>query len=419
VSRSVPSTGRAGRVIDYITPQVLASTSYRRMWLTGVVYYQAYWVEIVVTGWVVLALTGSPSAVGLVAFFRTLPMLVLGMIFGSLVERFPRIGVLLVIQVVGAATALGLAMLFVFGIERFWLICTGTGLIGCGWAADFATRRALISELTTPETTGNAMSLEALSMQGGKIIAPVAAGVALGIGGPVAAYLILGLLFVTGIVSLLRFRVVHTGARPGSRASVSLLFLIRSGWETAIKIPIVRVALLVTVIMNVLVFPYQQLIALVAVDILAVGPGHMGLLAGAAGAGSAVMAGFLTFRGRPAAARRFYVGGATLGATLLILLAASTRFEISVGLQLILGACFGAFGAMQPALIVSAVEPEMRARALGILAMAIGTGPFGYLLTGALSGLIGPALTIGGMAFVASVLLVTILVRNRQVIFAP
>jgi MFS family permease len=123
-------------------------------------------------------------------------------------------------------------------------------------------------------------------------------------------------------------------------------------------------------------------------------------------------------RGRPAAARRLYVGGASLGATLLILLAASTRFEISMGLQLILGACFGAFSSMQPALIVSAVEPEMRARALGILAMAIGTGPFGFLLTGALSGLIGPALTIGGMACLASVLLVTIIVRNRQVIFA-
>jgi MFS family permease len=414
---SAPAASYTERVTSFITPPVLRASQYRRLWMTGVCYYQAYWMEIVVTGWVVLSFTGSPTAVGLVAFFRTLPMLVLGLIFGTLVDRFPRVGVLLGIQTLSLGVAATFGLLFYFGLERLWVICILTGLVGCAWAADFAARRALFSELNTRETTANAMSIEAMAMQGGKISAPVLGGVMLGFGGAPAAYLGLSVLFVLGIVALLRFRSVYSGQTMAARPSVSLIDLIRDGWSTAIRIPVVQVALIITVLMNLLVFPYQQLIALVAGEILHVGPGRMGLLAGAAGFGSAISAGVLTFRGRPDNAVRFFAGGATAGAFLLIALAISTSFHLSLGLQLIIGACFGAFGAMQPALIMNAVEPEMRARAMGLLAMAIGTTPIGILLTGTLSSWIGPAATIGGAATIASLLLLTILVRNRRVIF--
>jgi hypothetical protein len=72
---------------------------------------------------------------------------------------------------------------------------------------------------------------------------------------------------------------------------------------------------------------------------------------------------------------------------------------------------------MQPVLIIAAVEPEMRARALGIMAMTIGTGPFGLLLTGLLSSWIGPALTIGGMALLASFLLISLIFWYRRLLF--
>jgi MFS family permease len=218
-------------------------------------------------------------------------------------------------------------------------------------------------------------------------------------------------------VTLQRFRTVYRATRPVARASVSFAYLLHSGLSTVISIPIVRAALLVTLIINVLVSPYQQLMSIVAVEILEVGPEKMGLLMAAAGVGSGSVAGFLAFRARPAATGAVYIGGATLASIALIGLAASTWFELSLALQMIVGASFGAFGAMQAALIVNAVPPEMRARALGILAMAIGTGPFGYLLIGTLSGLVGPSLTIGGMAFLASVMLVAISIRYRRILF--
>lgn len=408
--------GQAGHVLDVITPNVLTVSRYRRLWLSGIIYYQAFWMEIVVTGWVVLELTGSASAVGQVAFFRTVPMLIFGLVFGSLADRFPRIRVLFAIQTVSLMVAGTLVTIFLLNMERFWLLCVLSGVIGCAWAADYSSRRALISELNTPETTANAMSLEALSMQSSKGTAPIVGGFILGIGGATVAYFFLTLLFAADILALLRLREQYSGTGQIARSTVSLPDLIRSGWSTAVRIPVVRLALLVTVVMNLLIFPYQHLIALVAGEILSVGPGRMGVLAGVAGVGAATMAGFLTFRGRPSTARLFYVGGATLGAVLLIGLAISTSYPVSLALQLMLGMCFGAFSAMQPALIVNAVEPEMRARAMGLLAMAIGTMPLGILITGTLSSLIGVSLTIGGMALLGSVLLVTTVFRYRSLL---
>ncbi|TVR72696.1 MAG: MFS transporter [Sphaerobacteraceae bacterium] len=409
-------TGGAAGWLARLLPDVLFADGYRRLWYTGLLYYQAHWMEITITGWVVLSFTGSAAAVGLVAFFRTLPMLILGLIFGTLADRFPRLAVLGVIQVAGMLASLGFCLLFLAGLEILWVVCVLSTIIGCAWAADFAARRALITELNRPENTGSAMSLEALSLQGGKIVSPVVAGVLLGVGGAPAAYAFLTAMFGLGIVALMYLQRSGTLRRTVVASTIPMLQLIRSGWVAAMEVPVIRVVLIITVIMNLLVFPYQHLIALVAGDILEVGPGRMGMLSGAAGVGSALVAGYLTFRSRPSTALRYFAGGATLSSIGLVGLAMSTSFPLSLVLQLTIGACAGAFGAMQPVLIASSVDPEMRARAMGVLAMAIGTGPIGILLTGTMSSWIGPAWTIGGLAGLATAALVITLVLYRGVL---
>jgi hypothetical protein len=51
-----------------------------------------------------------------------------------------------------------------------------------------------------------------------------------------------------------------------------------------------------------------------------------------------------------------------------------------------------------------------------MLAMAIGMGPLGILLAGTLSTVIGPTVTLTGMALTSLVLMVFILSRNRMLL---
>jgi hypothetical protein len=71
---------------------------------------------------------------------------------------------------------------------------------------------------------------------------------------------------------------------------------------------------------------------------------------------------------------------------------------------------------MQPVLILQAVAPEQRARAMGMLAMAIGVAPFGILAAGTASAAGGPSPTLTGMALAALALMAWTLFRNRTLL---
>jgi MFS family permease len=405
-----------GRFSDGVVTRLMSVLAYRRLWYGGVGYYNAYWIEIISTGWLVLVMSGSAFDVGLVGFCRTLPMLVLGLAFGAVSDRMRRTTMLLIVQCAGVVIAATLATLFIFDRANLLALCVASGLLGCGWASDYSTRRALISEMNAPELTGNAMSLEAMSQQGCKIVATIVAGALLAAGGAPLAYGMLAGVYAYGVFAVIRLRRVFDEATIERSGSVPLLRLIGEGFSTVVRIPLIQGVLLVTVVMNLLTFPYQQLIPVIAKQILDIGPQRMGILAGADGIGAIVVAGALVFRARLALAGRFFLGGAMATSVVVVMLGISQVFPLSLCLQILAGGCAGAFASMQPVLIINNVEPRLRARALGVLAMAIGCTPLGILLSGALSSTIGARATLAGTGALALILLVLIAVTNRALI---
>ncbi|MFN8537252.1 MAG: MFS transporter [Thermomicrobiales bacterium] len=111
-------------------------------------------------GWAVLQMTGSPLAVGLVGFCRTLPMLVLGLLLGSIADRIRETTLLLIVQISSLVAATVIALLFTTGVVQVWQIWLLTVVFGCGWACDFSARRALVVQLSGIERASNALSLE-------------------------------------------------------------------------------------------------------------------------------------------------------------------------------------------------------------------------------------------------------------------
>jgi MFS family permease len=413
------AAARPARGPRALTPAILANPAYRRLWTSGLVYYHAYMGEIVIAGWTVLGLTGSPFAVGVVGFCRMLPMLVLGLVLGTLADRIRGSTLLLAVQVGGLITALTLAALFASGAAQLWQICLLTALFGCGWTCDFSARRALISQLHEPARVGNAMSLETVSMLGSKIAATALGGVLLAADGPRLAYGWLALVYATGIALTLRTRADAAAIGRPPPAGISPLALARSGWTAAVRTPVVRAVLLVTVVMNLFVFCYQQIIAVIAGQVLQVDATRMGVLAGIDGVGAIVVATVLATRSRPVRHGPVFLAGACGAAALVAVLALSRSYPLSLAVQVLLGACSGAFGSMQTTLIAGAIAPELRARAMGILAMAIGVTPFGILLCGALSAAIGPSVTLALFGVAALLLNVAVVVRNRSLIAPP
>jgi predicted MFS family arabinose efflux permease len=201
--------------------------------------------------------------------------------------------------------------------------------------------------------------------------------------------------------------------RPPAQ-TIRLITSMRSGWSQMLSMPVVRGVFIVTIIINILVFPYQQLIAIVASDILSVGPFWMGLLASADGVGAIATGVWLAFGKGPTRQGAFFAGGSAATAALLIALALSPVYAVSLLIQVGLGVSIGLFSAYQAALVLSATPAESRARALGLIATAIGLTPFGMLLIGGLSSTLGAQTAIATMGSLGLLGLLIVLFINRS-----
>src|SRR5262249_7010490 len=226
----------------------------------------ARWMDVVLLTWLALQLTGSPFMVGLAVFARSAPMMVLGPFAGVVADRVHRGRVLLFTQTLGGFPAIPLLVLLA---PPPGASCPSVGLefvSGALWALDFPARRTALYSLVGSRRVATAVSLETVSMQLGKMVGPVLAGIGLAKLNAAVCFGALAVFYAIGLaVSFGLTRRIDSVPRPVSPSvTASLSAGVRSAWHE----PTVRAVLIITVLMNVLVFPYQHMLAVFAREVL-------------------------------------------------------------------------------------------------------------------------------------------------------
>lgn len=387
----------------------LRDPRFRLLWLTGLAASTARWMDIVVLGWLALSLTDSPLLVGFAAFCRAAPMMALGPFAGVLADRFPRGRLMMGVQAANIALLLALAALFAAGHGRFSVLVVFELLLGVGWALDFPSRRTLLLTFSGRERLTNALSLESVSTQGSKMIGPVLGGVLLGAVGPTACYLLLALLSAAALLAV--WRLNRLVALPGTPGMESVLIALLDGLREVRRHPVIVGVLGVTIAINSLVFPFQQMLPVLARDVLRVGPTWLGLLVSAEGVGALAGSLMLAARSGLRGHARIFALSSMAGATCVIALTLSPWYALCLVIQLCSGLAEAGFGTMQSALVLLAAPDHARGRAMGILSACIGTQPLGVLWIGFLASRIGVPLAGGLGAAVALLFIVPIGMR--------
>ena len=398
------TSSSTGASVALSVPGVLSEPSYRRLWISGLFVNVARWMDLVTLGWLALQLTGSPFLVGLAAFARTAPLMVVGPFAGIVADRVPRGRVLVVAQASAGATALALALIFGGGLGGYWPLVALEAVFGLVWALDFPARRTALYALLGASRVARAVSLETVSMQLAKIFGPLLAGVCLARVGPAGSFVLMAAAYAGGLIACRGL-----GPRldaPGGGAPTSVADSMREGLHTAWTNPTVRATLLVTIAMNTLFFPYQHMLPVFARDVLAVGPVALGALVAAEGGGSLVGA-LVIASGRTGLAYRTIFGLAVLTApALLIALSGSRAMAVCVALLVLMGVAESGFASMQATLVLLSAPERVRGAVLGILSACIGTQPLGTLAIGLLAAALGAPLTFTVNALAALVVIV-------------
>jgi len=385
--------------------------NYRYFWTFGTMSYVNRWLEITTVSWLVLELTNSPLQMGLVGIFRWLPMLLIGPITGTIADRLNRKYLLMTTLLVNCLTSAGLAYLIFFNLIEVWHLAFGTAIVGLTWSLDYPSRRPLLMDIAGEHKLVNAIALDSGSMTGSKIVGPLVAGILIGSLGVGWAYLLICILYIISLGFLSNVKIeIKNKVKFGPIFTNAI-----QGIKYSIKTPSISKVLLITIVMNILLFPYVQFIPAVAKNVLSVGPSLMGLLMSADGFGSligALIIASLTIENKVYG--RIFILGTMISLIFLLLFSLTSNFLVCFALLMLMGIGLAGFGTMQSLIILISCSPNMRGRAMGILGLAIGMQPFGLVFIGYLAEILGPPFAILISSLIGLALTSIILTKSSQ-----
>lgn len=157
----------------------------------------------VVLSWWVLEETGSALAVGTVFVMALLPALLFGLIGGVAVDRFPRVPIMLLSDVLRGVLIVAVALAAYNDALQVWHVYAVSLLFGVVDAFFQPAYFALVPALVPDGDLPSANSLSSMSFQLGRIAGPPLGAVLIGLGGTSLGFLVNGLSFFASAAFLL------------------------------------------------------------------------------------------------------------------------------------------------------------------------------------------------------------------------
>jgi MFS family permease len=389
----------------------LANGDYRRLLTGTVLWWQCFFMEMVVLGWLVFDLSNSARMVSLVGFCRTLPLLLVSLFSGPIIDYVGRRRVIIAAQSANLIAYLAIVLLLWSGAAAPWNIAIVAFCLGTAWALDWPTRRSLVPDILGKERMVDGLLLESFMTGIARVIAPSMAGALIARYGALGCYIgmaILSACAVAALAPLLR------GAEPHRRKpfTVAVLPVVGEGMRYVRSNQTILAVVLITFMMNVWIFPYVSLLPVFARDVLHKGPIELGFLSTGTGLGSFLgLIAHSYLRQRVSVGALFVVGTGWMCVALAVF-ALSHIYALSWAMLFCAGMGMACFGTLQSTIVLLCTSDDMRSRVMSVLVLAIGGDPLGQLQIGTLAERFGVQPTLAGQAaasFLAVVLVVALL----------
>lgn len=251
---------RLGLAVHRTFHAVHHSRNFRLFFIGQAVSVTGTWVQYVASSWLVLRLTGSGVALGVVTALSFAPVLVLGAWAGVLADRYDKRRILLGTQAAFAVLALALWGLVAADVVRLWMVYGLALLQGVVTAVDTPARQSFFAEMVSAEHLTNAVSLNSAVMTGTRIVGPAIAGLLIAGAGLDVCFLVNGLSYLAVIGGLLAMRPGDLHRAPVPRGDGGVREGLRYVWRT----PGLRTPLVVSAGVFTFAFNFQVLLPLLA-----------------------------------------------------------------------------------------------------------------------------------------------------------
>jgi MFS family permease len=359
-------------------------------------HYRSYWIgnqantlvmqmQMVANGYLAFTLTGSATALGLVAFASSVPMLLVSPVGGVLADRVQKRKLLLIAQGMQCVISLVIGVLVAFDRIEYWHLLVSAGLQGVSFAVIMPTRQSWIPQLVKHEDLTSALALNNAGMNASRVIGPSLAGVLIAVPwfGVKGVFFIRVLAFAWVLYTLLRIPIVgepeiREAREIGMERLRELGMQLTSGLRYIWHHQTLQSLFIFAVVTMLLGQSYQQLLPAYALGVFNVGSEGQGVMQTVVGVGALVGSLTMAYLSRnPNRAKIQAYTGTALGIALALfgLCAAFQQFLLALVALFLVGLTLDFNATINQTLIMLNTDRALYGRVMSV-----------YMMTFALSG---------------------------------
>ncbi len=382
------------RALDGRTFRSLSRHRNYRLFFSGqVVSVSGTWMQNIALAWLVIELSPSPLAVGVLAFCRFVPFTVFGLVAGVVADRFDNRRLVITTQTTSMLLSALLATLVLTGTATLPVVYVLAVCLGTAQVFDAPGRQALTYQMVGRDELPNAIALNSSLFNMSRVVGPALAGVVIAAAGSGVCFIVNTISFLAVLAGLLAMRTEEL--HPVERKGRPTLFRgTREGVAYVLRSHDVTLVLGIVTVMSTVGFNFNVILPLLASSTLHTGPGAFGLLSACFGAGALAGALVAATLRRPSW-RALLVGLCGFSGAMLALAPLHSVGACSI-LLFLLGGSFTLLTANANALVQLGVPGHLRGRVVGLYLFAFaGLAPVGGLVAGWLVAVGGTALAFG------------------------
>ncbi len=380
------------------TFRALRHRNYRLFYTGQAVSLTGTWMQTVAQSWLVIELTDSKAALGIVTTLQFLPITFFVLPAGVIADRVNKRDLILATRALAMVQALLLAILVAAGSVQLWHVYLLALVLGVSNAFEQPTRQAMVVEMVGKDDLINAVALNSGLFNGARLVGPSVAGVVIAVAGTEAAFAINAVSFIPSILALTMMDLRELKIRDrGPPAPTHPLRELREGLSFVRRTPAALMIIIVAAFLGTFGYNFITVLPLIARYVLHGDSVDLGFLTAALGLGAFVSA--LVIAGqRRATPSALFVGGA-LFALLLGVVALSESFYLTMLFLFLTGVANIIFAATSNTSLQLATPDHLRGRVMALYMLLIaGSTPIGASLAGFMAELLGVQVTIGLLA---------------------
>ncbi len=374
--------------IHHVLANVFSSLrfkNFRYFWLGQCISVIGTWMQRTAQIWLALELTHSPFLVGLLTAGQFIPIVILSLPAGTMIDRLDKRKLLLWTQFGFLLLGVNITLLTFFDVVQYWEVLLNATLYGILQSVDTPTRQSFVIDLVGKKYLLNGISLNSSIFNLAKIAGPAIAGLVIVKYGTTFCFFIDTISFIAVLFGLFLIKTQPTNQINSNKRTTTLQVDILEGLGYIKNHSDIALTAGLMIIVCTLAYNTNVIIPVYAKNVLNQGAQEYSNLLSATGVGSLLAAILMSYLARFGTKRKVYLG-VCLGTCLLqVIMLLIHTFMPALFIMAGIGFCNMIFLNQSNAAFQLSVPNELRGRLMSVYVLLNqGTTPLGSLYSGAI-----------------------------------